>query len=163
MSRAQGGDVRNERIGRKAIDHVGEQHRQGALAIARREIAERTGIIGLDEFGLHFRQDLHHPPHAGPPPLRRDEVLHAVSERHDADIVVVLRRGVRQLERRLDREVEPRDAGRDVGGHEPASIEHEQDLLTALGFVLARDHLGAPGRRLPIDVPQVVTRDPLAQ
>ena len=90
-------------------------------------------------------------------------MLHAIGKRHDAHVVVVLRRGIGQLERRLDREVEPRHAGRDVGRHEPAGIEHEQDLLAPLGFVLPRDHLGAPRRRFPVDVPQVVARNPLAQ
>ncbi len=90
-------------------------------------------------------------------------MLDAVGERHDPDVIVVLRRRVRQLERRLHREIEPRHTGRHVGGHQPAGIQHEQHLLAALGLVLARDHLGAPRCRLPIDVPQIVTRYPLAQ
>ncbi len=140
MARTQCRHVGDERIGRKAIDDIGEQHRQRALAVARREIAKRAGIVGLDHPGLDLRQHVHHAAHAAPAALGRDEVLDAVGERHDPDVIVVLRRRVRQLERGLHREVEPRHTGRHVGSHQPAGIQHEQHLLAALGLVLARDH-----------------------
>src|SRR5690349_23086092 len=39
----------------------------------------------------------------------------------------------------------------------------QEHLLAPLGLVLAGDHLAAPRRRFPVDVPQVVPRHPLAQ
>ena len=89
-------------------------------------------------------------------------MLDAIGERHDADVVIVLRGRVRELERRLHRKVEPRHAA-DIGRHEPAGIQHEQHLLPPLRLVLPRDHFGAAGGGFPIDVSQVVARHPLAQ
>ena len=90
-------------------------------------------------------------------------MLDAVGEGHDAHIVVVLRGRVGQLQRGLNREVEPRDARRDLRRHQPTRVQHQQHLLAAFGLVLTRDHFVAARGRLPIDVAQIIARHPFAQ
>ena len=106
MAGPERGDVRHERVGREPVDHVAEEHREGALAVVRREVAERPRIIGLDQLRLHPGEDVEHAPQRQPTALRRHEVLHTVGEGHDPDVVVVLDRRVRQLERRPHHVVE---------------------------------------------------------
>ena len=163
MPRPQRRDIRDQRIRCEAVDHVGEEHRQGALAVARREISKGAGVIGLDELRFQHREHVQHAAHANAPALRRDKMLDAVGEGHDADIVVVLRSRVCQLQRGLNREVEPRDARRDLRRHQPTRVQHQQHLLAAFGLVLTRDHFVASRGRLPIDVAQIIARHPFAQ
>ena len=110
MTRPQRRDVRDQRIRCEAVDHVGEEHRQRALAVARREIPKGARVIGLDELRFQHREHIQHSAHAGAATLGGDEMLNAVGEGHNPDIVVVLRRRVCQFQRGLNREVEPRDA-----------------------------------------------------
>src|SRR2546430_12562881 len=49
---------------------------------------------------------------------------------HEADVVVVLRRRIRQLERRSDHVVEPRQTG-DLRGEQPARIDRKSTRLNS--------------------------------
>ena len=59
-------------------------------------IADERRLLAAEEYEPVARS--HYPALAG---LGRDEVLDAIGERHDADVVVVLCGGVRQLERQI--------------------------------------------------------------
>ena len=48
--------VRHQRLARGPVDHVGEQHRQRALPVARGEMAERGRVVGLHQPSLRRRR-----------------------------------------------------------------------------------------------------------
>ena len=162
MARPKRGDVRHEGVRCKPVDDIREQHRERALAVARRQVTEGARIVRFHEFGLHLGQHVEHASQRQAAALRDHVMLHPVGERHHADIVVVLYGGVGQLEPGLHHMLQSRHARR-FRGEEPSEIQQQHDVLPALRLVLARDDLTAPRGRLPVDVPQIVPRHPLAQ
>ena len=49
MARGAAGEMAEQRTRRPRVDDVGEEHEEGALALARGERAERGGVVRLGE------------------------------------------------------------------------------------------------------------------
>ena len=163
MPGPQRGRLRHQRLARGPVDHVGEEHGERALPVAQRR-------------GSGTPPDSRTPP-AGPsaaaspsstarsarrPAARRHVALDGVGEDQQPDVVVVLHRGVGQVQRRRDHRLQPRHPVH-LRRQQPAGVDHEHHLLPPLVLVLPRDRLAPARGRLPVDDPGVVARHPLPE
>ena len=160
MPRPQGRRVGHQRVARGAVDDVGEEHRQRALPVVRREVAERGRDSRTRPAG----------PRRAPVP-RAPRGARAVRAPGPRSAAPCRRRpSGRRCRRAPPRrapagapptttDFEPRHAVH-LGGEQPARVDHDQHLLPPLVLVLPRDRLAAAGGGLPVDDAGLVARAP---
>ena len=119
-------------------------------------------VVRFAEHGLQPVKGLVHPRQGRLSFHRRNVGLDPVAEGHQPDIVSLLHRHVAQQQRGIDGVIETRKLV-DLRDHQPAAVQHHEDVLAPLRLEVPRHEPAVPGSGLPGGVGRIVAGDIFAQ
>ena len=154
--------LQDQVVRRPWVEDVGQHDDQRAAGHPAGDEAEGFPEVGLDVLGPDRIEDLVESVHLRRPALGGQVLVDLVSEGQQPHPVALLLGQPAEEQGRIDGMVELGEHAR-RRRHQPAAVEQEHHLLAALGLQLDRHRLVAAGGRFPVDAPEVVAGQVVAQ
>ena len=148
----------DERARRDLFDEVGEDDHERALGAGDRR--ERQLVVGVDGRRLQVEDRPYE--RVAPAPARGQPAVDGGVEGDRAAAVAELVGDEPDRGRGVDRDVQPRGAAAQRRRHEPAAVEHADDVAVLLDAVLVAHRPPHPHGRRPVDLADVVVREVVA-